>query len=282
MNTQKKQLIIATVTVLIFCAVTLTGLFLLPVFSTSATSVGGDNHGNYVYPELTAPASVNAPKKIEGLVYNGLPQALITAGQDDITYSLDQDGDFTSEIPTAINAGSYYVYYKVAGDNNIYNLHNTISKLERSVSCVLESWHYNQRANEPTIDLPISDGVTEPQITYYQKNGKLLYEKPTTVGQYTIKVFVPASTNYAECTTTQDFKIFSHISLSFDAAFFNYQEIEVSLGEQTPLTISPRHGATLFNALPGTQTLTVTADGEVIFQQVVINAEQNQQIIVKG
>ncbi|MCM1404727.1 MAG: hypothetical protein NC133_04505, partial [Prevotella sp.] len=280
---QKKQLVLATITVLVFCAVILAGMLLMPIFSSNATSTGGNDQGeNFEYPEFSAPANVVAPQRVDGLVYNGRPQTLITAGQDDITYSLEHDGEFTRAIPTAIDAGNYCVFYKVADDKMIYNLHSEISKIERTVSCALESWHYGQRGNELEIDLPISDGVTEPQITYYQRNGKILYEKPTKVGQYTVKVFVPSSANYQACSTTQDFVIYSQIKVVFDSALYHYQNVEINLGAQTPLTINPQHGVMLINALSGTQILTVTADGKEIFQQEITNAEINQTIMVEG
>ena len=48
---------------------------------------------------------------VEGLIYTGEPQELITAQDGDWTYSLDGE-TYTSELPTAINAGTYTVYMK--------------------------------------------------------------------------------------------------------------------------------------------------------------------------
>jgi len=56
----------------------------------------------------------------DGLMYNGKAQELIVAGEAEggtMVYSLDADGDFTADIPTATNAGTYTVYYKVLGDD---------------------------------------------------------------------------------------------------------------------------------------------------------------------
>ena len=54
-----------------------------------------------------------APLPLEGLVYTGEPQALVT-GPDDgtILYSLDGE-NYSPEIPTGVNAGEYTVYYKM-------------------------------------------------------------------------------------------------------------------------------------------------------------------------
>ena len=48
---------------------------------------------------------------VEGLVYTGEPQELITAQEGSWTYSLD-GVTYTEEIPTGVNAGEYTVYIK--------------------------------------------------------------------------------------------------------------------------------------------------------------------------
>ena len=57
--------------------------------------------------ESSAAASV----AIEGLVYTGEPQELILPQPGSWTYSLDGE-TYTSELPTAVNAGEYTVYMK--------------------------------------------------------------------------------------------------------------------------------------------------------------------------
>lgn len=56
-----------------------------------------------------------------GLIYNGSAQALTTNGSADggeIRFSSSQDGNYSEDVITATNAGSYEVWYKVIGDNN--------------------------------------------------------------------------------------------------------------------------------------------------------------------
>ncbi|MBE5923041.1 MAG: hypothetical protein E7271_01060 [Lachnospiraceae bacterium] len=86
-----------------------------------------------VYTIKTSPVITKAPEAITGLVYNGKAQALITAGEvtgGTLYYAVVKAGDaepsaelYTTSIPTAINAGSYYVWYKVDGGDN----HNDIN-----------------------------------------------------------------------------------------------------------------------------------------------------------
>lgn len=63
-------------------------------------------------PKYTAPT----PKR--GLTYNGEEQKLINPGHvegGDMLYKLE-NGTYSTELPTATNAGRYTVYYKVVGD----------------------------------------------------------------------------------------------------------------------------------------------------------------------
>ena len=59
-----------------------------------------------------------APAAIAGLVYDGNPHTLITAGSASggtMQYKLN-DGAWSASLPTATEAGLYTVYYKVVGD----------------------------------------------------------------------------------------------------------------------------------------------------------------------
>ena len=71
----------------------------------------------------TDPVITKNPVAITGLVYNGQAQALVTAGEvkgGTFYYALGNangaTGTYTTSIPTATNAGTYYVWYKVVGD----------------------------------------------------------------------------------------------------------------------------------------------------------------------
>ena len=69
---------------------------------------------NKADPTFTAPTA-------NTLTYNGEAQALLTAGTatgGTMLYRLGDTGEFTASIPTVKDAGTYTVYYKVAGDSN--------------------------------------------------------------------------------------------------------------------------------------------------------------------
>ena len=65
---------------------------------------------------------------VEGLIYTGEPQELITAQDGDWTYSLDGE-TYTSELPTAINAGTYTVCLR-EGDKDPVSITVTIAKAD--------------------------------------------------------------------------------------------------------------------------------------------------------
>ena len=83
---------------------------------------GANSDGVIGWSIAKATPDVTAPTAKDDLAYTGAAQALINAGSTTggtMQYSLDND-TWSTEIPTATNAGTYTVYYKVVGDGN-YN-----------------------------------------------------------------------------------------------------------------------------------------------------------------
>ena len=125
-------------------------------------------------PEATV---VTAPVAKE-LTYTGQPQTLVTAGsaQDGtMRYSLDNT-QWSVDIPTGQNAGSYTVYYKVSGDSN----HKDNAGSSVTVTIAPKS-----------VTEPVIEGI-EPQYPY---TGEEITPVPTAVkdgdtlidpGEYTV------------------------------------------------------------------------------------------------
>ena len=66
-----------------------------------------------------APASVTLPEAVTGLVYNGEAQTLIAAGEAagyTFQYKVGENGEYSTDLPTATDAGSYTVYYKATAE----------------------------------------------------------------------------------------------------------------------------------------------------------------------
>ncbi len=74
-------------------------------------------------PSKPKATTTTAPAAVSSLTYNEAAQALVTAGtsgEGTVQYALGSasapTGTFSTTIPTATNAGTYYVWYKVVGD----------------------------------------------------------------------------------------------------------------------------------------------------------------------
>ena len=70
----------------------------------------------------------NAPVVANALVYTGDAQPLVTA-EGEWLYSLDGES-FTADIPAAVNAGVYTVYYKAAEDAEAQSVVVTVDKAD--------------------------------------------------------------------------------------------------------------------------------------------------------
>ncbi|MBR3559910.1 MAG: S-layer homology domain-containing protein [Oscillospiraceae bacterium] len=87
---------------------------------TASITLGGAT-ASVSYTIAKATPVVTAPKLIDNLVANGTAQALITAGTTTggaMEYKLGANGAYSTAIPTAVEAGSYTVYYRVVGGEN--------------------------------------------------------------------------------------------------------------------------------------------------------------------
>ena len=93
------------------------------VFTIKSTS-DGEYRGDFqIHVKWRSAEVVSKPVCNRGLVYNKELQPLVEPGEaknGEMQYALgtatEPTEDFTSAIPTAKNAGKYYVWYKVAGD----------------------------------------------------------------------------------------------------------------------------------------------------------------------
>ena len=77
---------------------------------------------------VTEKTAASSPVAVEGLVYTGEPQALILPQPGSWTYSLDGE-EYSTELPTAVNAGEYTVYMK-EGEKEVLVITVTIAKAD--------------------------------------------------------------------------------------------------------------------------------------------------------
>ena len=123
----------------------------------------------YTYTYVAKEASVvtKAPKA-KTLTYNGQAQELVTAGTatgGEMQYALGNTTEatqpYTTSIPTATNAGTYYVWYKVTGDEN----HNDAAPV--CIPVTISEAQSDEPAAAPDSGAavtPASDGTQTPAV----------------------------------------------------------------------------------------------------------------------
>lgn len=202
------------------------------------------------------------------LTYNGEAQALVTAGESadgTLQYKLGADGEWSENIPTATNAGSYKVYYRIVGDSNhndfeneILSVNVTISKL-KIAKPVADTTVFTYSGNEQTYNVAANDRYTVSN------------DKQTNAGNYKVAVALKdkANVSWADDTTADlsfDFNIGKKsvevVWTKADSYVYNDTALIAPTavmtnvkGEEVALTVS---GETLDKA--GTFTFTATTE----------------------
>ena len=137
------------------------------------------------------------PEFAEGLIYNGTAQALVTkTGSVDggyIVYSLSIDGEYTTTIPVATEAGNYRVYWTIECDENHYvdgtpgSSRVTIAAKDASNATVTlddTSVQFDGTAKTPGVTSVVVDGKTLNAETDYEVS----YRDNTYVGTATVTI----------------------------------------------------------------------------------------------
>ena len=167
-----------------------------------------------------SPVGYTAPTAVENLVYSGNLLALISAGTSEygeFTYSLEENGTYTSNIPTCSNAGEYTVYYKVTPTQQYAVQYNeatgsvvvTIAKATNTLTwgAANYGWTYGE-ANPVYPTATATDGTV---IIEYKVQGAddSTYSgtTPTNAGSYTVRASVATTSNYLAVSETKDFVI---------------------------------------------------------------------------
>ena len=173
--------------------------------------VGDNNHNDTTAQSVSvtigkAAATVTtAPQAVTGLTYTGNPQALVTAGTaegGEMQYSTEENGTYSTDIPTGTNAGDYTVWYKVVGDENHSDTEPveitvTISQAsiaEAEVTLGGGSFTYTGSEQKPTVTVKVGEKTLtagDYTVTY---SGNC-----TDAGTYTVTV--TGTGNYADTAT---------------------------------------------------------------------------------
>ena len=160
-----------------------------------------------------ATPQITAPTAMEGLVYSGEPQVLAEAGTTsggEMQYSLDAD-TWSTEIPTATDAGEYQVYYQVIGDDYYYGIvinwiYATIAKAASVITTAPVALEGLQTKGEPVV-LITAGAAIGGEMQYSLDGEDYSAELPiaTEAGTYTVyyKVFGDANHTDIEAQTLE-------------------------------------------------------------------------------
>ncbi len=210
--------------------------------------LGDDSHSDLIDDEkqqLTvtiakADAQVTAPTAKTGLKYNGESQELIVAGSAigaTIEYKLG-DGEWTTGIPTAIDAGEYTVIYRAVADAN-YNVVDTeqqltvtIAKADAQVTAptAKTGLKYNGESQE----LIVAGSAIGATIEYKLGDGEWTTGIPTATDadEYTVVYRAVAAANYNVVDTEQQLTV--TIAKIADSIDFSLDNVTVRCGDSVP------------------------------------------------
>lgn len=142
------------------------------------------------------------PTAKPGLIYNRRPQTLINEGHvagGIMQYRLE-NGTYSATLPTAVDAGTYTVYYKVMGDDS----HNDIA--EQSITVTIDKAALTgtptftpvTEAGKTIGDVTLTAPTRWPKGTFSWRNGEDVLDNTTPITQGTPYrwLFIPDDKNY--------------------------------------------------------------------------------------
>lgn len=161
--------------------------------------------GAWVSVVFTAKTPATATVSAKDLTYNGEAQELITLGavtggraEDPVTYSLTENGDYSTDIPTRTNTGDYTVYYKVAPDDAHSESSGSVDVTIKKAP--LTSVTLNKTLfiiGESVSVTSVKAGSLDVPSTYYDVTGN----GESAVGSHTLTVTAKENTNYTGSVT---------------------------------------------------------------------------------
>ncbi|AGI47469.1 hypothetical protein TALC_00467 [Thermoplasmatales archaeon BRNA1] len=166
--------------------------------TVSAQAVAGTLQIAKANPTITAPAPVG------DLVYNGGSQDLITAGSNTtagtFTYCATSDGEYTTSLVSAVNAGNTYTAYYTFTPTDTTN-YNTVSA--QAVAGTLQIAKANPTITAPVAATPTYSGSAQDLVTAgSSEHGSFTYST-TESGDYDASV--PQGTNAGNYTVWYKF-----------------------------------------------------------------------------
>ena len=166
--------------------------------NTSDSSVSVEPIKSFI---IKAQNNVIAPQQISNLSYTGEQQALAVRGSakfGQIEYSLDNT-NWSYDVPTGIDAGSYKVYYRVLETDNWTGTEGVVDCIINKAALQIVSPSGNNLVYNGGFQELVSGGTcTSGKILYRLQGGDWSESIPTgkDAGTYTIEYMVDAGANY--------------------------------------------------------------------------------------
>jgi hypothetical protein len=209
-------------------APTKVGSYVLVITPTGDTYTGQPQELSFNI--IKADPVVTAPEAKVDLVYDGSEQPLLTEGSTDhgvMQYSLEGQDDWSTDVPKATDADTYYVYYKVQGDDNYNNvapegpIEVTIAPANREVTAPEAKVNLTYTGEEQEL---VTAGSTEDGTIYYRLEGQDDW-----------------STDVPKATDADTYYVYYKVEGAVNHEGFAPEEpIEVTIAKADPAVIAPQ------------------------------------------
>ena len=172
-----------------------------------------NNHNSLPVQNVTAKikkATISYTKEPEAntVTYNGKAQELVTAGKvtnGTLQYSQDQT-NWSTNVPTATNAGEYTVYYRTKGDSNyedtpVEKLVATITKKEVELTVTNGLATYDGNPTDGGAKVTVTNPSSGATVKYGKDDENFIYSsipKYSEVGSYTVYYKVTADNYFSQ------------------------------------------------------------------------------------
>ena len=208
------------------------------------------------------PTDTSTTEAVQGLIYNGSPQALVksTFTNETITYSLDGK-NYSSTVPTGTDAGKYTVWYKVTK--------NSKTLTEKSITAYIEPKAITVKANDCSKQFGSSDPTFTATVSGTLGSDKVKYtlsrDQGEELGKYTISITAnEVQGNYRLMLLTGTLSIYKIVKVTPNDASKQFG------------TSDPVFTATVDGDANVSYTLTRDAGEELGAYKIHANGERNQ------
>ena len=175
---------------------------------------GDENHSDLYFGDVLTYITktdetvyTRKPSAKEGLVYSGGAQDLVNAGETEdgtILYRIEPDGRWSSEVPTAMNAGKYTVSFYIDGDEShedseVESVEVEIGKANATATVVRNTTVYNGQPQD-LVEITTEDGTIKYAMSLKERYVAEV-PKRTDAGTYDVYYKIEGDENHNDTYT---------------------------------------------------------------------------------